>query len=131
MGTESLYLSVGIAMLQRPADRVGGEAAPEELLKQAPSGVRLEILGHAPPLQEGLNRGELLLGRKLFERRIDEIGRESAGFELAPDPVAAAAFDLAGGTDVRGRDTPVIDESVLAKLRDRRVDGIRLELEVD
>ena len=35
-------------MLQRPADRVGGEAAPEELLKQAPSGVRLEILGHAP-----------------------------------------------------------------------------------
>ena len=102
-----------------------------------------QVLKHPAPVGKGrlnrplLSRQDLANGSGFVlcldagERLSDDVLWQTAGGELPRDAKPAASFDCGRRTDVRGRDTTVVEQAGCDQILNEDIDGLGLVLAVE
>jgi hypothetical protein len=97
---------------KRLRDRVGGEAPPQEVLKDLSSIFGFRTSGDSSSQQDPRNAFSLILCIEVADQLTRQIPIDAARLKFANDPEPASVFDAASRPHVRGRDAPVVERAV-------------------
>lgn len=97
---------------QRSGDGVGRKPAPQQVLKDPATRLRVRARRHPLAQQHAGNPFRFILRGHLAGELLCEIPIDAAGGELERDAAAAPALHLACRAHVRGADTPVVERAI-------------------
>ncbi len=108
---------------QRSGNGVGRKPAPQQVLKDPATRLRVRAGRHPLAQQHAGNPFSFILRRHLAGEFLCEIPIDAAGGELERDAAAPASFHASCRPDVCGAHTPIVQRAI----RNERVDqGVRL-----
>jgi hypothetical protein len=105
---------------QRSGDGVGRKPAPQQVLKDSASRLRVRAGRHPLAQQHAGDPFSFILRGHLADELLCEIPIDAAGSELERDAAAPASFHASCRPDVRGAHAPIVQRAI----RNERVDQI-------